>query len=310
MKIVISEFMDEAALSGFAEQDQVLYAPELVDDRAALLAEVSNADALIVRNRTRVDAEVLAAAPLLKVVGRLGVGLDNIDLGACEKRGIRVCPATGANTLSVAEYVIAMTLVLLRGAYAANEEMIAGAWPRQSLIGGEASGQTLGLVGFGEIARAVAVRASALGMEIAVCDPFLPASDAAWQGVRRHETIGSLLSGSDVISLHVPLTGDTRNLIDAKAIAGMRPRAVLINTARGGIVDEAAVAEALRAGTLGGAALDVFHSEPLPAAQAACFKDAPNLVLTPHIAGVTEQGNIRVSTVTVENVARELANAG
>lgn len=308
MKIVISEFMDEAALSGFAEQDQVLYAPELVDDRAALLAEVSNADALIVRNRTRVDAEVLAAAPLLKVVGRLGVGLDNIDLGACERRGIRVCPATGANTLSVAEYVIAMTLVLLRGAYAANEGMIAGAWPRQSLIGGEASGQTLGLVGFGEIARAVAVRASALGMEIAACDPFLPASDAAWQGVRRHETMGSLLSGSDVISLHVPLTDDTRNLIDAKAIAGMRPNAVLINTARGGIVDEAAIAEALRTGALGGAALDVFQSEPLSAAQAACFQGAPNLVLTPHIAGVTKQGNIRVSTVTVENVARELAS--
>ena len=310
MKIVISEFMDEAALSGFAEQDQVLYAPKLVDDRAALLAEVSDADALIVRNRTRVDAEVLAAAPLLKVVGRLGVGLDNIDLGACEERGIKVCPATGANTLSVAEYVIAMTLVLLRGAYHANEQMIAGNWPRQSLIGGEASGKTLGLVGFGEIARAVAVRARALGMEIAACDPFLPASDAAWQGVRRHEAIASLLSGSDVISLHVPLTDDTRNLIDARAIAGMRPKAVLINTARGGIVDEAAIAEALRAGTLGGAALDVFHSEPLPAARASCFEGAPNLVLTPHIAGVTEQGNVRVSTVTVENVARELASAG
>lgn len=308
MKIVVSEFMDEAALSGFSGNDQVLYAPGLVDDRDALIAELSDADALIVRNRTQVNKELLEAAPNLRVVGRLGVGLDNIDLGACENRRVAVCPATGANTLSVAEYVLSAALVLIRGAYCSADQMLAGHWPRNTLIGGEVSGRCLGLWGFGGIARAVAARASALGMTIAAHDPFVAADDPAWQDLRRCQTGEELLACSDVLSLHVPLTDDTRNLIDANAIGQMRPGAVLINTARGGTVDEDAVAAALRSGALGGAALDVFETEPLTAEAAAKFEDVPNLILTPHIAGVTHEGNIRVSSLTVENVKRVLSN--
>lgn len=309
MKIVISEFMDEAAIAGFSGNDRVLYAPGLVDDRLTLLAELADADALIVRNRTQVDADLLSAAPQLKVVGRLGVGLDNIDLDACRARGIEVCPATGANSLSVAEYVISCTLILLRGAFGSNASMIAGEWPRQRLVGREASGQTLGLIGYGEIARTVAALARPLGMHISAFDPFLSDDDRSWADVERHKTVAALLGSADVVSLHVPLTKQTHNLIDAAAIAAMKPGAILINTARGGIVDEAALANALRSGRLGGAALDVFAQEPLTAAAGAAFDGVPNLVLTPHIAGVTNEANGRVSTVTVENVKRVLSHA-
>ncbi len=297
--------MDEAALERFGAGFEITYAPTLVDDRPALLKAVADADALIVRNRTQVDADVLAAAPNLRVVGRLGVGLDNIDLETCAARGITVCPATGANTLSVAEYVIATALILRRGAYNANAAMIAGEWPRNALIGGEISGAVMGLVGFGGIARAVAERAQALGMQIATYDPHLP-EGAALTDVTRHPTVAALLAHADILSLHVPLTLQTRGMIDAPALAAMKQGAILINTARGGVVDEAAVAQSLRNGHLGGAALDVFGKEPLTREAAAIFKDTPNLLLTPHIAGVTNPGNIRVSDLTVENVKAAL----
>ena len=307
MKVIVSEFMDEAALAGFGPQVDLTYDPSLVDNREALLAALPGAQALIVRNRTQVDQAVLDAAPDLRVVGRLGVGLDNIDMAACKARDVIVHPATGANTLSVAEYVISTTLSLLRGAYSSNDAMIAGQWPRNALIGLEASGRVMGLVGYGGIARAVADRARALGMPIAAYDPYPPEDDAAWAEARRC-SIDELLGLADVVSLHVPLTDETRGLIDAQAIAGMKPGAIVINTARGGVVDEPALAAALREGRLGGAALDVFETEPLTAEAGAVFKDVPNLILTPHIAGVTDEGNIRVSAITVENVARELAH--
>ena len=296
MKIVISEFMDEAALDGVAAE--ILYDPALVDDRPRLLDALADADALIVRNRTEVDAELLAAAPMLRTVGRLGVGLDNIDLAACEARGVSVHPAAGANTLSVVEYVIATALVLVRGAYRSNAAMLAGEWPRAALgQGGEVAGRTLGLVGYGAIARAVAARAAALGMEIVWHDPMIAGGLA----------FDALLETADIVSLHVPLTDGTRGMIDAPALARMKASAVLINTARGGVVDEAALARALKAGKIAGAALDVFETEPLTREAAARFVDCPNLVLTPHVAGVTAEGNVRVSRVTIENVLRALS---
>lgn len=306
MRVVVTEFMDEAALETFGGDFAVAYDPALVDDRDRMLAALGDADAIIVRNRTQVDAELLAAAPKLRAVGRLGVGLDNIDLAACKARGIAVLPATGANTLSVAEYVIGATMTLVRGGYGASAQMVAGAWPRGVLgKGGEVSGRLLGLVGFGDIARATARRALALGMRVAAHDPFAPADLPEWDEVTRMD-LGELLAAADVLSLHVPLTQTTRGLIDASAIAAMKPGAVLINTARGGIVDESAVVQALTSGRLGGAALDVFETEPLTAAAGGLFDGCPNLILSPHIAGVTEEGNTRVSFLTVDNVRRAL----
>lgn len=309
LRVVVTEFMDEAALEAFGPAYAVRYDPALVDDRAATLAASADADALIVRNRTQVDADLLAAAPSLRAVGRLGVGLDNIDLDACAARGVSVHPATGANAASVAEYVIAAVLTLVRGAFGSTDAMVAGDWPRAALgQGGEVGGRTLGLVGYGLIAREVAARARALGMHVVAHDPHLAPSDPAW-GETEPVAFDALLERADAVSLHVPLTDATRGLIGAAALRAMRLTAVLVNTARGGIVDERALADALRAGRLAGAALDVFASEP-PGEAASVFTGCPNLVLTPHIAGVTAEANRRVSHLTVANVRRELENEG
>lgn len=303
--VVISEFMDEAAVDALRARHDTLYDPGLVDRAEDLMAAVREARALVVRNRTRVSAALVAAAPRLRCVGRLGVGLDNIDLDACEARGLAVYPATGANDVAVAEYVLAAALSLLRGAYGSTDEVRAGEWPRQRLIGREAAGKRLGLVGYGSIARQAAARARAFGMEIAAYDPFLPADDAAWSGAERLD-LDALLQRSDVISLHVPLTETTRRMIDGPALARMKSGAILINTARGGIVDEPALADAIRRGALGGGALDVFETEPLTAEAGLHFEGLGNVILTPHIAGVTDESNERVGAVITRCVLRHL----
>lgn len=306
MKVVISEFMDDAAVAALQAAFDTVYDPALVDRRPGLLDELAAADALIVRNRTVVDAMLLDAAPGLRVVGRLGVGLDNIDVASCEARGIAVIPATGANAGAVAEYVIGAALALLRRAYARSAETAAGAWPRAALSGGrEIAGKTLGLIGFGGIGQLTARLAQGLGMTVIAHDPMLAADAPAWQktGVAAHR-FDALLMRADIVSLHVPLTAHTRGMIDRNALARMRQGAILINTARGGIVDEAALADALHSGHLGGAAIDVFGEEPLAAGNA--LADAPNVILTPHIAGVTLESNSRVSSLIAERVAAHL----
>ena len=305
-RILITEFMDEGAIELLADHD-VSVEPKLYADRSALLAAVAEVDALIVRNQTRVDAEIIDAAPRLRAVGRLGVGFDNIDVDACSARNIAVLPATGANAVSVAEYVVATAMTLVRGSLSSSSAVAAGEWPRVQLSGGgEISGRTIGLVGFGTIAQAVAIRAAAMGMTVAAYDPLRPAVDPAWQQAERVEDLDTLLSMADVISLHVPLTSETRDLIDEAALSRMKPAAVLINTARGGIVDEPALVAALKAGRIAGAALDVFAIEPLDVDVALLFRGVPNIILTPHVAGVTAESNVRVSTVTAQNVLRIL----
>ncbi|MGL4811366.1 MAG: hydroxyacid dehydrogenase [Beijerinckiaceae bacterium] len=304
--IVISEFMDDEAVREGLKGYDVLYDPKLVDRPDDLLRAIADARALIVRNRTQVRDRVLTAGKNLKVIGRLGVGLDNIDVEGCKAHGIAVFPATGANDLSVAEYVICTAMMLLRSAYRATDAMVAGQWPRNALMGREISGKTLGLIGFGAIAKETARRAAALGMEIMAYDPYANASSFSEVQVKQAD-VDKVLWGADVISLHVPLTENTRMMIDAARISTMKQGAILINAARGGVVDEAAVAAALKSGHLGGAALDVFEDEPLVANKAAIFRDVPNLILTPHIAGVTHESNVRVSWLTVENVKRALS---
>ena len=187
--------------------------------------------------------------------------MDNIDLDACRLRNVSVFPATGANDVSVAEYVMTTALMLTRGAYQASSQVAAGTWPRQSLIGGEIAGKTMGLIGFGSIAREVAKRARAFDMTIIAYDPFLSTEDAAW-GNTESVDLDRLLSRSDVMSLHVPLTADTRHMIGNSALNSMKNTAFIINTARGGVVDEVALAAALTAGQIAGAVLDVFETEP------------------------------------------------
>jgi (S)-sulfolactate dehydrogenase len=306
MKIVISEFMDEVSVDALRAAFDVTYEPTLVDWRADLEAKLADADALIVRNRTQVDAALLKSAPMLRVVGRLGVGLDNIDVAACETRGIGVIPATGANAVAVAEYVIGTAMALLREAYTRSAETAAGKWPRGALSNGrEIAGKTLGLIGFGGIGQLTARLAQGLGVRVIAHDPMISADAPVWRatGVER-KSLDELLAQSDIVSLHVPLNEQTRNLIGADALAKMKQASVLINTSRGGIVDEAALAAALRSGRLAGAAIDVFDREPLATGNA--LADAPHAILTPHIAGVTTESNTRVSALIAERVAAHL----
>jgi (S)-sulfolactate dehydrogenase len=296
-RIVISEFMDQPAVERLGARHEVDYRPRLVDDAQALAAALPGAAAWIVRNRTQVRGALLESARDVRVIGRLGVGLDNIDVEACAARGVEVIPATGANAESVAEYVVCTAMVLLRGAFFSTRAVEAGTWPRQTLSQGrECAGKVMGIVGYGNIGRLTARKAEALGMRVMSYDTV--AADASTRD------LDLLLAQSDVVSLHIPLVPQTRGLLDTRRLGLMKRDAVLINTARGGIVDEAALAAMLREGRLCGAALDVFDNEPLPAGSP--LAGAPRLILTPHIAGVTLEANERVSALIAERVAAAL----
>lgn len=307
--IVITEFMHEGAVCRLAERYQTVFDPDLLKEPDRLASLLADARALIVRTETQVRAPLLDLAPKLICIGRLGVRLDNIDGRECERRGIEVFPAIGANDVSVAEYVIGSMLVLLRGAYCSTAEVAAGGWPRQRLMGREAFGRTLGLIGFGAIGREVARRAAALGMQVIAHDPFVSGSDPAWADARP-VPLEAVLQRSDVVSLHVPLTGETRLMLGAPELAMMRPDAILISAAQGGMVEDGAVADALRKGHLGGAAIDVFEDEPVTAEMGRVFEGCPNLILTPHIAGVTQESNMRISALVADRVMECLAARG
>lgn len=311
-RIVITEFLEAEAVDELKRRGfDVHWDRELWTKRGELEKLVRDLPALIVRNRTKVDEALLRLAPKLKVVGRLGVGLDNIDVSACERRGIEVCSARGANATSVAEYAIAMAMILLRGrAYRDTQRLVAGEWPREELGRGlELAGKTLGIIGLGSIGGTTARKARALDMRVVASDPYLPAGSESWN-IAERVALDQLIDMSDVITIHCPLNGETRGMIRAAQIGRMRKGCILINSARGGIVDEADCAAALRAGKLGGAALDVFDDEPIRAEAGKLFAGLANVILTPHISGVTAEANHRVSYMTVDSVARVLAKTG
>ena len=304
-RVLVTEFMDGSALAFLKNRVQVDYVPDLFERHDELLQRVETADALIVRNRTRVTSDLLAAAGHLKAIGRLGVGLDNIDQQAAAIANIQVLPATGANATAVAEYVMSAMLHLRRPMTTGFQAMVGGDWPREQFIGGEISGKTIGLVGFGQIAQFVALRAAAFGMRVAYFDPYLTSENTAL-GALRSKSLDELLAIADCVSIHVPLNDETYRLIDSERFAQMKTGAILINTSRGGIVDERALIHHLKTGHIGGAALDVFEDEPLDQLRGAQFEGIDQLILTPHIAGVTHESNHRVSQVTAENVLRAL----
>jgi (S)-sulfolactate dehydrogenase len=306
MKIIITEFMDERAVEQLSSRHDVVYDPKLVDKPAELLAAAATCQAIIVRNRTQVRGDLLAALKQCKVVGRLGVGLDNIDVPACEAAGMKVIPATGANALSVAEYVIGTTMLLLRGTYSATDDVVAGRWPRNALSNGrETAGKTLGIIGFGGIGQLTGKLAKALGMNVIAYDPVMTSDAPTFAQIgAKAASLDEVIAQADVVTLHVPLVDGTRGLFNAQRLAAMKPGSILINTSRGHIVDVAAVADALKSGHLGGAALDVFDTEPMPAEP--MFEGCPGLILTPHISGVTYEGNERVSFMIADLVLEAL----
>jgi (S)-sulfolactate dehydrogenase len=307
--IFISEFITSQALETLRSKYDVIYEPESYKKRDELISALQHSDALIVRNLTQVNQELLNGAPKLKVVGRLGVGLENIELPACAQRNIKVIPATGANAESVAEYVIGTALALTRGFLPATVQTLDGKWPRPHFSGyHEFTGKTLGVVGFGSIGRVTAQKALAFGLKCLAYDPMLPGKSIDVGGTAVPlVSLDALLAASDAVTLHLPLLPETRDLFSATTLDKMKQGACLINTARGGIVDEKALAERLRSGRLGGAALDVFEKEP--ATDLSHFAGLNNLIATPHIAGVTSESNDRVSQMIADEVIQFLESS-
>ena len=299
--ILITEFMDEDAINLLKKKYDVYYDISLAEDSNSLVKLINKMKALIVRNKTLVTRELIENAPNLTCVGRLGVGLDNIDLNACEEQNITVYPALGANSHSVAEYVICASMLLLRKAYFKKNEMIAGNWPRQESSGSEVYGKTLGLIGFGDIAQKTRDLALGLGIKTVAYDPYLDKDSNVWKETK-NLPLDNLLSISDIISLHIPLSKETKNLIDEKKLRLIKNSSVIINTSRGGIIDENSLAKLLKENKIGGAALDVFNKEPINKVNAKKFEGLDNIILTPHIGGVTKESNERVSKMIAKKI--------
>jgi D-3-phosphoglycerate dehydrogenase len=268
-------------------------------NEADLAARLADVDALIVRSETKVTAKILDAAPRLAVVGRAGVGVDNIDVPAATAHGVYVVNAPLGNIVSAAEHALALALALLRRITDADRSVRAGEWTRSKFIGRELRGKTLGLIGIGRVGSEVARRAAAFEMRVIAHDPFATEASARGAGAQLVE-LEDLLRSADVISLHTPLTEKTRNLINADSLAKMKRSAVIVNCARGEVVDLAALAAALEAGTIAGAALDVYPNEPLPADSP--IRGAPRTVLTPHIAGSTAEAQVNVAVDVVGQI--------
>src|SRR5256885_2521583 len=283
MKVVVAEKISPSALDLLREARWTVVTPEQLDGKLA--GQLESADALIVRSAVDVTAELLANARKLRVIGRAGVGVDNIDLDAATRKGIAVMNTPGANAIAVAEHALALMLAMARQIPRANELMHAGKWEKKSLQGFELRGKTLGIVGLGKIGLEVAKRARAFGMEIVGHDPFVSPNIAKDGGIRL-ASLDELYGASDYLSLHVGLTPQTENMINAESLKKMKKGVRLVNCARGELVDEAALVSALKEGQVAAAALDVFVKEPL--------KDSPlqkmeNVILTPHIAGSTNE---------------------
>ncbi|SEH63132.1 D-3-phosphoglycerate dehydrogenase/(S)-sulfolactate dehydrogenase [Halobacillus karajensis] len=307
MRILISEVIWQEGIDVLEEQGfEVVYDDKLWEDRARLREEVTKVDAWIVRNQTKVDSELLERGTNLKVIGRLGVGLDNIDIKACEEKEIKVVYAKNANATSVAEYVMSAVLSSNRSLFEANKDVEKGTWDRKVHTGFEISRRTIGLVGLGEIAHRVAKRAQAFGMKVIGYDPFITEYDniVSETGVVVKNSIEELLAACDFVSIHVPLNASTENLINSNTLRLMKPNAYLINTSRGGIVDERALAKALREHHLAGAYLDVLAKEPVDPNHP--LLPLPNAFITPHIAGLTEESQVRTSVLVAKEVTKIL----
>jgi D-3-phosphoglycerate dehydrogenase / 2-oxoglutarate reductase len=283
MKVIVAEKISASAVDLLREPRWTVVTPEQLDGKLA--SQLEAADALIVRSALQVDAELLSKARKLRVIGRAGVGVDNIDLDAATRKGIAVMNTPGANAVAVAEHTLATMLAMARHLCRANELMHAGKWEKKSLQGTELRGKTLGIVGLGRIGMEVARRARAFGMEIIAHDPFVSTVVAKEQGIQMAR-LDEVYARADYLTLHVGLTPQTTGMINQESVKKMKRGVRLVNCARGELVDEGALAHALRQGQVGAAALDVFTEEPLKNSPFAGMQD---VILTPHIGGSTHE---------------------
>ncbi len=301
LRVLVSDDLSQEGLSVLRKAEGLAVDVKVGLPPADLVAIIGDYDALAVRSATKVTAQVFEAAKRLKVVGRAGVGVDNIDLAAASRRGVVVMNAPGGSAVTVAEHTLAMMFALARQIPAATASVKSGKWEKKKFASGhELSGKTLGVVGTGNIGSVVVDRAHGLKMKVLAYDPYVSAEGAARMGIEL-VSLEDLLRRADFVTLHVPLTDATRNLIGEKQLGLMKPGAFLVNCARGGLIDEAALAKALAAGKLGGAAFDVFATEP-PAADHPLFAQ-PNFVCTPHLGASTEEAQAAVALAVCEQLA-------
>ena len=297
MRVLVTEELSERGLDLLRAEFDVDVRPELAT--SGLTEAIGDYDALIVRSATKVTAEVLAAATRLKVVARAGIGLDNVDIEAATRRGVMVVNAPQSNIVSAAEHTLALLLALARHVPQADASLRAGAWERSRYQGVELLGKTLGVVGLGRVGVLVAQRAAAFGMHIIAFDPYVPRDRARELGIELAPDLDALLAAADVVTIHLPKTPETEGLIGREQIARMKPGARIVNTARGGLIDEAALAEAITSGHLGGAALDVCAREP--ATDSPLF-GLEGVVVTPHLGASTTEAQDKAGTSVAEMV--------
>ncbi len=300
MRILVTEGLEAEALAKLRAHHQV---DAIEADPKQLLDLLPNYEALIVRSRTKVTAEVLAKGSMLKVVGRAGIGVDNIDVKAATARRVPVVNAPTGSTISVAELAIGHMLSLARHLPEADQTMKEGKWEKKRLEGRELHGKVLGLLGSGRIGAEVATRARAFGMDAIAYDPYLPPQAAKDRGIRLVPTLQDLLRQTDFLSVHAALTPETKGMLGAKEFTLMKRTAYLVNCARGEIVQEAALADALRAGTIAGAALDVFEKEPPSGSP---ILTAPNVAFTPHLGASTHEAQARAGAVIADQILKIL----
>ncbi len=303
VEVAITEDVWAPALAELAARRTVIRCGDAWQDRDRLASVASRARALVVRNRTVVDAALLSRCPRLRIVARAGVGLDNIDVAAADRAGVVVTAPIGANAVSVAEHTIGLALALARGTVTLDAGCHAGHWTRRP--GRELRGRTWGLLGAGATARACGGLAAALGMRVLAYDPYLDPGhpDLAGAGITL-AALDDVAAAADVLSCHLPATVQTAGLVGRELIARMRPGALFINVGRGEAVDEGALADALESGALGGAALDVRAAEPPARGR---IEDLGNVILTPHVAGITTESQQRIMRVLADDIEAVLA---
>ena len=300
MKVLACDGIHEDGLALFREAGwDVVVAADPIKDPQVLALALADVDAVLVRSATKVPAEALANVPNLKVIGRAGAGVDTIDVDAATAKGIAVMNAPDGNTLAAAEHAISLLFALARHVPRADAGMKAGEWPKAGLTGFELEGKKLGVIGLGRIGGTVARKAQGIGMEVAAHDPFLPAS-AAGKGSVPLKTLDELLAWADIVTLHIPRTKETTNLLSEDRMRAMKKGAYVINAARGGLVDEAALLRLLDEGQIAGAALDTFATEPLQADSP--LRKHPKLILTPHLGASTSEAQQAVSTILARQI--------
>ena len=299
MKILITEFINKNSLEDLNNNFEIKFDEKLWEKKEELLEIIKDYDGLIVRNKTQVNKNILSNAKNLKFIGRLGVGLDNIDTEFCKSKNIHVQPATGMNADSVAEYVISSSMSLIKKIPMFHNGTVKGNWPRTTIKSAEINEKCIGIVGFGTIGRKVADYSLKNGLNVLAYDPYIKKLDENKKNYKL-SSLENVFKDADIISLHLPLTEETKNLINKSSFSKMQKQPIIINTSRGSVVNEKDLIDAYDQNLISGFALDVFENEPIKKDLYERITSEMNCILTPHISGVTTESNTRVSNFIVK----------